>query len=395
MTARRSVLLITAGLFAVGLALRPQIAAIGPLAPRIERGLHVSHAVSGLLSTIPVLCMGLLAPPAQMLHARFGSRAGIALCLGLISVFGVARAVSPPVAAVVLLTVPVGVGMAVAQAMLPTLVKARFATRPVLATGVYSIGMSAGATISSLAAVPLAGVLGGWRGTLVALSAFAGVLVPAWLLLTRRDPPEPRRAVAWPALPLRSRTAWLLVAYFTVVSFFYYGLNHWLADSYVERGWNESHAGGLVGVMNLCGLPALFAVAVIADRFGSRRAWLSGIGGVILLGSVGIVTLPDGAWLWVVLIGGAYGAIAPLIMTLPIDVAREPGEVGAMVAMMLGFGYSLAATAPLLLGAIRDATGSFTGVLWVLAGFAGVVLALATLLTTERLRRGVAYGRPG
>ena len=92
---------------------------------------------------------------------------------------------------------------------------------------------------------------------------------------------------------------------------------------------------------------------------------------------------------------GAYGAIAPLIMTLPIDVAREPGEVGAMVAMMLGFGYSLAATAPLLLGAIRDATGSFTGVLWVLAAFAGVVLALATLLTTERLRRGVAHGRQG
>lgn len=392
MTARRGVLLVAAGLFAVGLTLRPQVVAIGPLAPSIERGLHVSHALTGLLATIPVLCMGLLAAPAQMLHARFGSRASLAFCLGLISVFGVARAVSPPAAAVVLLTVPIGAGMAFAQAMLPALVKARVAARPVFVTGLYTAGMSAGAAISSLAAVPLAGVLGGWRGTLLALSVFAGVLIPAWLLLTRREPPEPRRSATWPSLPLRSRTAWLLVFYFTTVAVFYYGLNHWLAESYVERGWGESPAGALVGVLNLCSIPGSFAAATFADRFGTRRAWLIGIGVTTVLGSIGVVTLPGAAWLWVVLIGTANGAVFALLMTLPLDVAREPREVGAVAAMMLGGGYTFAAASPFVLGAIRDATGSFTGSLWALVGVGSLYLAIPALLTKERLGRGVAVG---
>ncbi len=41
----------------------------------------------------------------------------------------------------------------------------------------------------------------------------------------------------------------------------------------------------------------------------------------------------------------------------------------ALVAMMLGLGYTIAAASPFLLGAIRDATGSFDAVLWAAAGF--------------------------
>jgi MFS transporter, CP family, cyanate transporter len=51
-------------LFFAGLTFRPQIVGAGPLFPLIQDDLDVSHAVIGLLGTIPVLCMGLLAPPA-------------------------------------------------------------------------------------------------------------------------------------------------------------------------------------------------------------------------------------------------------------------------------------------------------------------------------------------
>ena len=51
---------LLAGLFLAGLALRPQIVGVGPLIPAIQDDLDVSHAVAGLLGTIPVLCMGAL-----------------------------------------------------------------------------------------------------------------------------------------------------------------------------------------------------------------------------------------------------------------------------------------------------------------------------------------------
>ena len=60
---RRGVTLLAA-LFVAALALRPQLVGVGPLLPDIQEDLGVSHAVAGLLGTIPVLCMGVFAPAA-------------------------------------------------------------------------------------------------------------------------------------------------------------------------------------------------------------------------------------------------------------------------------------------------------------------------------------------
>ena len=114
----------------------------GPLLPSIQSDLGVSHAVAGLLGTIPVLCMGLFAPPASFLAGRIGSRRAIAVALTLIGVFGLVRAISPGAVAVILLTFPMGVGMGLAGAMLPVAVKERFADRPGFATGVYTSGIT-------------------------------------------------------------------------------------------------------------------------------------------------------------------------------------------------------------------------------------------------------------
>ena len=46
---------LLAALFLGALALRPQLVGVGPLLPEIDDELDVSHAVAGLLGTIPVL----------------------------------------------------------------------------------------------------------------------------------------------------------------------------------------------------------------------------------------------------------------------------------------------------------------------------------------------------
>jgi CP family cyanate transporter-like MFS transporter len=120
---------ILAGLFFIALTLRPQIVGVGPLLPDIQDSLNTTHAVAGLLATIPVLCMGLFAPPAAYLSSRVGTRSAITFSVLLIGVFGVARAVAPSAALVVLFTWPVGIGMGVAGAVVPVAVKERFAAR--------------------------------------------------------------------------------------------------------------------------------------------------------------------------------------------------------------------------------------------------------------------------
>src|SRR5438093_13429425 len=110
---------LLAALFLAALTLRPQLVGVGPLLPSIKDDLDVSHAVAGLLGTIPVLCMGVFAPPAPHLSRRIGSRAAIAACVAAIGAFGIARAVVPGAIGVLLLTFPLGVGMGLAGAFMP------------------------------------------------------------------------------------------------------------------------------------------------------------------------------------------------------------------------------------------------------------------------------------
>src|SRR3954447_20467274 len=86
----RAVAAQLAGLLVVALALRPQISAIGPLVPGILSEFGVSHGFIGLLTAIPVLCMGVLAPIGPEIARRLGGRAAIGLCTAIVVGSGIA-----------------------------------------------------------------------------------------------------------------------------------------------------------------------------------------------------------------------------------------------------------------------------------------------------------------
>jgi CP family cyanate transporter-like MFS transporter len=88
--------------------------------------------VAGLLGTIPILCMGLFAPPAPFVSGRLGLRRALGGSLALIGAFGLARAAAPGAALLIVLTWPVGIGLGIAGALLYVRIKERFADRPAL-----------------------------------------------------------------------------------------------------------------------------------------------------------------------------------------------------------------------------------------------------------------------
>jgi MFS transporter, CP family, cyanate transporter len=380
---RRARLLVA--LFLAALALRPQLVGIGPLLPLIQDNLDITHAVAGLLGTIPILCMGLFAPPAPFVSGRIGPRRAVALSLGLIGVFGVIRAIAPGALGVILLTIPIGVGMGIAGAILPVTVKERFADRPGFATGFYTTGITIGSAVAAATAVPIAHLAGGWRTPLLVFGVVSTVLAAVWLWLTRAEPVH-RRAVVRPLkLPLRRMLAWRLVAAFFFMSSVFYGLNAWLPDVYVERGWSTASAGELLAVLNAVSIPCGFLVAWAADHVGSRRGWLAGAASLQLAALLGILLWPAGGWGWAVLLGAACGPLFPLTMTLPLDAADRPAEVAALAGMMLGVGYTLSAVSPLLLGSLRDLTGGFEAVLATLAVASAILVVVDASFSPARL----------
>lgn len=375
-----------AALFLAALALRPQIVGIGPLLPEIQHDLGTSHAVAGLLGTIPVLCMGLFAPLAAYLAGRIGTGVAIAGALALIAVFGLGRAVVPGVWPVVALTVGVGIGMGLGNALAPLAVREQLPGRPATGTGVYTTGIQIGSTASAAVAVPLAGALGGWRWALAVFSLAVLGLLAAWLLLVRPELHPAHARFRPPRLPFHSPRAWLLVAVFALMGTSYYGLNAWLPDAYAERGWSDGEAGLLVAMMNLTAIPASFVVPWLSERHGGRRPFLLGMSATFVTGALGLVALPAGAYGWALLAGVAQGGMFALVMTLPLDLEERREEVAALVAMMLGAGYTISASGPFVLGAVRDATGSFDGPLWLVVGLLSGLVAAVAALPRTRLR---------
>jgi CP family cyanate transporter-like MFS transporter len=386
-------LAVVAAFVLVGLAFRTQALIIGPLVGQVQADLGMSHGVAGLLSTIPVLCMGLLAPFGPVLAASIGPKLGVATCVTLVAVFGVLRSLLPDTVTVLLATVGVGVGMALVGPILPMIVRARLPHHPAAGTGSYVVGFVVGGTITAAAAVPLADAFGGWRASfaIVASAAFASLV--AWLVLMPRDEGHVRTAPTRPKLPWRRPSAWLLGAIFGSQSILFYGCITWLGSVFGERGWSAAEAGGLIALMTGIGLVSTLAVPLLADRIGTRRSQLTLAAGLSVAGALIVAltpTAPPGslvAYVATILLGLGIGAYFPLALTLPVDVASDAGDAASISAFMLLIGYALAATSPVVLGIVRDATGSFGAVVWILVGISLAMVPLALSLHPARLRQ--------
>ena len=386
-------LAVVAALILVGTALRPQALIIGPLVGLVQADLGMSHGVAGLLSTIPVLCMSFLAPLGPVVAGWIGPRLGTALCVALLGVFGILRGLLPDAFLVLAATVGVGVGMAVVGPILPMIVRVRLPNNPAAGTGAYVVGFVIGGTVTAAVAVPLADAFGGWRASFVIVSAAAFASLAAWLWLMPRDEDHQRIPLALPKLPWRRPSAWLLGAIFGSQAILFYGCITWLASIYEERGWGLADAGGLIALLTGIGLLSTLLVPVLADRFGTRRSQLTIAALLSIAGITGIALTPDeqpGSLLTMgstALLGLGIGAYFPLALTLPVDVASDGADAASITALMLLIGYLLAAIAPVALGLLRDATGSFDVVMASLVAIAVVMLPLALALNPGRLRR--------
>jgi len=185
-------------LVAVSANLRVAIASVPPLAKTIAADLDLSHAWIGAVTTLPVLCMGLMAPAAQRMGARLGAAVSVQIAMIALFVGVLLRWWGDQVWALYAGTLVAGLGMAVAGTLLPRLVKSAFPPeRTGAVTGLYMFALMGGAAASSALSVPLAARFGSWQGSLASWSVLAAVGALAWVpvALDSRDtrPPTPMR----------------------------------------------------------------------------------------------------------------------------------------------------------------------------------------------------------
>ena len=359
---------VVVAILLLGLNLRGPIIAVSPVLDTIAADLHIGEATAGLLTSLPVLCFGVLTPLASLLLARAGLGRGVAVSLVVLLVGMVVRSLDglPGALAGTLL---IGAAITVGNIAVPVVIGRDLPGRSGPVLGAYTASLNVGSMVTLAFTVPLAHVLG-WRSALVAWGALVLVAGVVWWYAVRdAAPPEPGVPAAGDGTEgvtpgpswWRRPVVWGLTAAFSGQAFAYYGVTAWLPlllrD---ELGMGPAGAGTSASIFQVAALVGAFGVPVLMRVLPGPRAVIAVVSAAWSTLPLGLLFAP-GMWpVWCGVGGAAQGGGLVVIFALIVRSARDLADNRRMSALVQGGAYVVAATGPTVVGAAHAVTAGWT-----------------------------------
>ncbi len=351
----------------VALNLRPAITSVGPILGEMRDGLGATATWAGVLTTLPGLCFAAAGFAAPALARRFGVGAAIASALSVLAVGLVLRVIDGPYV-VLGGTLVATAGIALANVLIPVVIKDSFPARVGMMTGVYTAALQGGGALGSALTPPLENAFGGWRQGLGAWSVLAVLALLVWILAARgtgRVPVAEAGKQGSGRSLLRSPLAWMVTLFFGTQAFLAYVVMGWLPEVMIDAGVSKGDSGLLLGLISLIAVPISLVVAPMAARHRSQSPWIVGLGVFGFAGMVGMMIAPAASpLLWCVLIGLGMSVFS-LALTVIALRARTSADTARLSGMAQGIGYLMAAVGPFLFGLLHDLTEGWT-VPWIM-----------------------------
>ncbi|MBW4777760.1 MFS transporter [Rhodococcus fascians] len=395
-----------------GLSLRLLFGSTSALTSDIAEFYSANSTSMALLTTGPVICLGVFAATARYFVRRVPVTHVLVVCLSLVAV-GTAVRAAPSWPILVVGTLVAAAGIAVANVLGPVFVRlvvrewslserprgrewslsertrgrewslsertrgrewsstgepdAAAGRRLGLLTGVLTAVISASAGVASGVSVPLAEAFdGGWRIVLglwsIPVVLAAGSMAVFGRTLSRglsvagsatvpEDAPRSRTGV------LTSPVAWSLTAFMGLQSLMAYSMIAWLPTIFRDRGVDARDAGLLLTALSVSSVLTALTVPSLATRLGNQSALAVAVTLPTCVGLLGIVSSADSwALVWAVLLGLGQGGQLSLAMTLMNLRASNARDAASLSSMAQTVGYVLAAAGPLVCGAVHSAT---------------------------------------
>ena len=374
--------LIGTGIMLVAFNLRPPLSSVGPLLTRISAETGMSATGAALLTTLPVLCLGLGSATGPAAIRRLGIDRGVLAGLIVIAAGLGLRGVA---------TLPglfAGAGLAAAGiglvgVLLPALVRRDFAHVPGLLTGLYTMMLCLGAAAGAGLTVPMGDAIGrGWGPALAAWSLPAGLAILAWGPFAHGRPAVPPAAGVYPRL-WRDPLAWQVTGFMGLQSSLAYIQFGWLPAVLESQGLSARDAGLFAALTMVAQAPGALIVSTLAARSRDQRVWVLAVMLVSLVAFPAavfgppVLLIPAG-----LMLGLAVGASFGLGLTIIVLRAPDTAAAGALSAMAQGVGYTIASLGPLGFGLAHEATGG-----WVSAA------AFYATLASAAMACGIGAGR--
>lgn len=357
--------LLILGIIFVAFNLRPAITSVGPVIGLIRTDIGFAHWNIALLMSLPLIAFAILSPITPIVANRLSNE--LTLIIGLIFLMiGISLRSISIIWLLFLGTLLVGLGVAVCNVLLPSIIKEKFPLKVGLMTGIYTTCMGILATAASGLSLPLAeGLNLGWQLSLFIWGIPALFALVIWIAIYRRTNVqdnnvkfiEPRSSSIW-----SSRLAWMVACFMGLQSLIFYVTISWLPEILVSFGMEQFTAGYMLSYFQLVGIPTSFVVPIIAGRLENQTVLVvsNNIGYII-----GIILLLTSPSFWVIglavtLIGISSSSNFALALFFLSVRAKTKIHSAQLSGMAQSIGYALAAVGPMFIGFIFDLTYSWT-----------------------------------
>ncbi|MDZ7806051.1 MAG: MFS transporter [Gracilimonas sp.] len=344
----------------MALSMRSPLSSVGPLTEFIQNALGLSYSMVGLITTLPLICFALLSGFTLYFTQRFGLEFTLGAALFILTIGTVSRYFAT-IPSLYLGTLFIGIGIAVMNVLMPSIVKRDFPKRSGFMTSLYSGVMGIGATLGAGLSVPLAHAtnwqfsLGSW-----AILSFMGLLLWIPQLRNRTKPKNPIHIGTAIKKLGSSPIAWQIALFMGLQSLIFYAVLAWLPEILIDRGMTPTRAGLVLSISQGTGILGSLVIPTIAGRFKDQRSIVLVTGAMEVIGVVGIL-LTDTFFVstWAGILGFGLGgnfSLALLFMVLRADSAELTTGLSGMAQSV---GYFVAAFGPILFGFVHDLTNSW------------------------------------
>lgn len=369
----------------ISLSIRPPVASIGPLVEELVRTEFLSLFQVSLMTSLPIVCFGIGAFASPALVKRFTLNKAMMFVLAVMAIAMATRLIGG-FPALITSTILIGFAIAIANVLIPTIVREQFPTRIELITGVYVTLLAISASFAAAIAVPSSEWLGGWRGALAVWIIPAVLAIFFWVPLFRSKSVGKITSVATHAeerkAVVRSSLTWGIVFFFGLQSGGFYSILNWFPSLLIDRGMSAVDAGSLLGLTTFVGVPSGFIASLIFRKFKSLSLIAIIMTSLTLTGLLMIWLTPDLLVLACIITGFGFAATFPLSLTLIGSRASTSTQTTQLSALAQGWGYLISAAATFVFGLLRDVTGNWDA-----------SLILVSVLTFIQLFAGAVAGR--
>lgn len=365
-------LLWLAALAATTLVMRGPIMAVGPLGSEVSEYFNLSSIEYGLLTSLPVFCLGVVSWGAPRLVSAADLKGAALITTALVAAGGFLRA-ADSASAFFFGTVLIGSGIALLNVVVPSIIKEQGGSRTGFILGCYASFIGLSGAVGSMGAIPAHQAFGSLSAAFAVWGAAAAAACASWIPV-RVASIKGRRSSSSGGFgePLSARLAkpllWWMMLVMGIQSLDVYAVAAWLPQYLQDFGYDAMQAGFILFVFLTAGIPSGAAVGWWFSKAGSE-VWIAVVLSLGYFASASAwILAPQHALAASAAAGFFQGGMLGAALIFFSRKSRNSAEMVWTSTFGQGLGYALGACGPAVVGFLKDCSGGWQAPLWFIAG---------------------------